>query len=347
MVVIRLLIDREKFEQAQFKWPQEHWDEGNRMILPRGRNDAEYRDRLKHLALAMDEVERILANPEVHSIEDFKAILNKYVEPLTLSQCLSRFCLSKHGNRQSTIRTYTATMKRVIDVLGDMEAAKVSRGDLEKIEATYRNAGRNAYTLHQTLNLVLRLAEEADIIEANPYKKFKTAFSGASQGGKRLDMKDSFVDKIWQAWEASPEGKERRAMALFLLQCFSGARYSDACLISMQDIERGFYISVKTGKSCPLVQSERVLAIAGQGLPIRMGYSSYRHTLIRVCESVGVASLRSHDGRRYFASALNSETGDIMVVKQALGHSTVAMTERYVTPNNEKMIAGISKIGKM
>jgi integrase len=36
-----------------------------------------------------------------------------------------------------------------------------------------------------------------------------------------------------------------------------------------------------------------------------------------------------------------------MVVKQALGHSSLSMTERYVTPNSQKLKDAIKKLGEI
>ena len=48
-----------------------------------------------------------------------------------------------------------------------------------------------------------------------------------------------------------------------------------------------------------------------------------------------------HKLRHRFATVVNDETGDLVVVQQLLGHASLATTQLYVAPNRDRMRAGV------
>lgn len=78
----------------------------------------------------------------------------------------------------------------------------------------------------------------------------------------------------------------------------------------------------------PLIANKKAKQLFSH-LPFDIHYAKYREDLTRLSKELGF-SVVSHDARRLFATLLAEQCKDITIVREALGHSSVAMTERYV-----------------
>lgn len=343
-VALRVIVGREKFEQALFKWPAEYFDQQNRMILPRGNRDADYIGCLEEALAVMRKAQAVLESAS-GGIEAFKSGWLRGAASPMLSVYMGQV-LSGRRVRESSIRQYRFRAGALCALLGEVKLSDVSEKHLKAIDSHCQSKGISPKAYHEMLRRVLEHAVEAGAIDSSPYARFK---------GRKPDRKPrrvaelgaDAVQALWDAWEREPEGKLRSAMQLLLLQCFTGARYSDACRISEADVERGVYVSLKTGAVCPLVKSDRVGALAKAGLPVYIRYKAFRYRLALISDRLGYDYRHTHDGRRFFASALNEESGDLMVVRQALGHSSVVTTERYVKPSAGRLRQAALKMGRM
>lgn len=59
----------------------------------------------------------------------------------------------------------------------------------------------------------------------------------------------------------------------------------------------------------------------------------------------GITDFRRHDARHTFASWLRMSGADLAVVRDALGHSTIKMTERYVHLDPSHIKKAVDKLG--
>ena len=58
-------------------------------------------------------------------------------------------------------------------------------------------------------------------------------------------------------------------------------------------------------------------------------------TLLNVCTRVGIVGATSHSGRRTFITKLATSGVSVRVIAEAVGHSSIATTQRYIDVNDE------------
>jgi integrase len=75
-------------------------------------------------------------------------------------------------------------------------------------------------------------------------------------------------------------------------------------------------------------------------------YQKVRRTLVAICKTAGIEEkVWTHRFRHTFATRLQDETGDILLVRDTLGHRFVGTTERYAGRTKpEKIAAALQKI---
>ena len=59
---------------------------------------------------------------------------------------------------------------------------------------------------------------------------------------------------------------------------------------------------------------------------------------------IGLPELAAHDLRRTFAQRVWEDTHDLLVVRDLLGHSSIATTQRYLVQDQAKKQAAVSAI---
>ena len=75
------------------------------------------------------------------------------------------------------------------------------------------------------------------------------------------------------------------------------------------------------------------------------GWSLYRRSFRKAVTDAGIEDFHFHDLRHCFATQLREQGVDLSTLGKLLGHSTVAMTERYahVGPNHTRVAVGTIK----
>ena len=69
----------------------------------------------------------------------------------------------------------------------------------------------------------------------------------------------------------------------------------------------------------------------------RFSPNSLQQVFKRIYENAGHQDCKSHTGRRSFATWLISDGFDIVNVQELMGHSSIAMTAKYVQANPDKL----------
>ena len=59
---------------------------------------------------------------------------------------------------------------------------------------------------------------------------------------------------------------------------------------------------------------------------------SFRKAFATACRKAGIKDLRIHDLRHTFGTMLNARGVDLPTISSLLGHSSITMTSRYITP---------------
>jgi integrase len=62
---------------------------------------------------------------------------------------------------------------------------------------------------------------------------------------------------------------------------------------------------------------------------------SFRRAFVTACKRAGIKDLRIHDLRHTFGTMLNARGVDLPTISSLLGHSSITMTSKYITPITE------------
>lgn len=168
------------------------------------------------------------------------------------------------------------------------------------------------------------------------------------KAANQIDHKDSKKEYKRRA----PQGERNKLIILFLLD--TGVRVGELCRLDMEDINmetlevevrpfrsskkskpRTVYIGRRVQKELwkYLLKREKdikhnPLFVSGQGK--RLSGDSVKHMLPRIAKRAGVKNVHPHIFRHTFAIQYLRNGGDIFTLQRLLGHSTLAMVERYL-----------------
>lgn len=152
---------------------------------------------------------------------------------------------------------------------------------------------------------------------------------------------------------------ERAVLREFLVSAYTGMRISDVQAVGDENLADGVltYVSIKTGvtASVPLrpgiADSIRWIRDCAPEIPL----ASYNRALRRIAKRAGITQtvavykagrkesgekwryLSSHSGRISFATNLHKAGVDIVSISQMMGHTSTAMTQRYIVPTGVQL----------
>lgn len=154
---------------------------------------------------------------------------------------------------------------------------------------------------------------------------------------------DSYTTRSW---------REEDIKNLFMRECLTGARTSDAVKFSLKNIvgNNFVYVSKKTKEESVIPVTDMLRKYISR--PIKV-YSrkTNNETVKRICEDLGITYtvklfvggkeqrgkksefIQMHTGRRTFCSVLAREGVNIVSISKMAGHTSTAMTDRYIVPD--------------
>ena len=143
---------------------------------------------------------------------------------------------------------------------------------------------------------------------------------------------------------------ERFAQALFLTQAFTGARYSDAINLDLNNVVDGqlVYVTEKTGVSCSVPLKPILNELIPRIRLVNISKVSYYKQIKNLSFKAGIREevkifqsgkgvikkkyecITSHTARRSFATNLYLLGADLLTISKFMGHTTQEMTTRYI-----------------
>lgn len=216
--------------------------------------------------------------------------------------------------------------------------------DLDFYLRTVRKCNNNS-TLKYITNFrkIVGRAIDKEIIEIDPFRRFKKRRTKANKRPITSDQLRTLETKVFAS--------ERLTVVrdIFVFQCYTGLAYIDVYQLRKTDIQRGidgewWIISnrQKTDASTnvPLLpkameimkkyENDPLCLQRNSVLPVRSNQkcNEYLKEIATLCNFDIV--LNTHKARRTFASTIALKNGvPINIVKEMLGHSSVAQTEQY------------------
>lgn len=265
---------------------------------------------------------------------------------LTLQTAIAEFLEAKALScSDHTLQDYGLTLRRALDYWGDCDVALVEpadvRGFLETIPGSDKNV-LNAYIgLSSFWTWVVQEGHAPEHVirrvEApKPVQMIIRPF--------RASAVTALLDNCLNVRD--------RAILLFLLD--TGVRASELCGIRLRDLDGEFVRVLGKGKKERLVpMSHRTLAAILHYLHERHGQHERflfttldgrrlkRHSLqrivLRIGQRAGVEKVHPHRFRHTFAVNYLANGGDAFTLQRILGHSTLAMVNRYLNLATEDL----------
>lgn len=273
-------------------------------------------------------------------------------------QAFAEGFLKKHASLKRSYRTdLTAYEIHLRPHFGNMPLSDIRLERIEeykaarKAEATLRKGadGKPRETSGATVNRELALlrtmlnkAVEWEYLDASPVnwrrvKKFRES------GRERYLLADERERLFAALDDSSPILRSFLVLALntgLRRGEIMGLRWAnvnlDDGLICLERAQR------KSGKVLRVPLNQSVRALLGR-LPRVSEYVlcdpktgkrvlNFRRAFMSACKAAGIQDLRIHDLRHTFATMLNARGADLPAISSLLGHSSITMTSKYITP---------------
>lgn len=230
--------------------------------------------------------------------------------------------LDRWINEQARRQRSWSRTKYIVSVLREFTAGR-TLVQIQDVAGKVRSADAMPATINRYLSVLRRianLAEEWGLIERAPKIKLLT-----EHNERHVYLTPHEVSLI--AGKCSPEvGDFVRMLAL------TGLRRGELLGLGVAAVRGGAIMldaRTKTGKPRSVPLSPEALRIAQERLPWRPTVWDIRREFGAARASCGLPQVRLHDLRHTFASFLVQSGQSMKVVKELLGHTTMAMTDRY------------------
>ena len=303
---------------------------------------------------------------EIEAAESRKPL--EHNQPTTVEQAIASFMAEKAGGQASrkTLSKYRLTLSRLLDFCTRERIMFVSAITLQHLSA-YRAMWDVVYSTpfalrneQSRLRSFFNYLVKAQLIHFNPARALSAI--KVTDDDFRVDpFSKAEVKKIIAAidkTDITPPNKDR-IRVLMLLQRWSGLSLIDAVTLERNGLIRtgnnfridcnrrktGTNVSVPIptwlGKELLRVKNRNEKYFFTSGAPHAISYVEKAYK--RVFEVAGIVNGGSHRFRHSFAVAALEAGADIRTVSRALGHKSMAITERYYAQWSQKQQAKMEK----
>jgi site-specific recombinase XerD len=265
------------------------------------------------------------------------------------------FCQYQRSLSENTVNGYRWDLKIFMEWLKDkdLDVIMVKIRDIDSFIISLRKAGKSIQTVNRkiyALKMFYRYLQRIEVLDRNPLDFIKNIrrpkllpkYLTEDQQKALLKVSvDGYKDhpNKWGSWLKDRD----RLLILVLLD--TGLRINEVCSMKKTDInlkEGILRIIGKGGKEREIILSDRCIE-AIKGIPPNGSeeilffnqwkkHLNSRHAFRIVKEigrKAGIASLHPHLLRHTYASNLRRKGADLLLIKEALGHSSVTSTEIY------------------
>ena len=305
--------------------------------------------------------------------EELFAIRNDAADPMqhrtelreapTVAELLDRFFAETVPARMEagrmashTVKVYTSQARLYIrPLLGRCKVASVKRGDVEAFAARIKSPSQR----NRTMQLLSRLFTEAERWEwrqehSNPVRLVGRAVERPRErvlSPNELTALASALDSLESAHPFPVNAIRVAAM--------TGLRISEVLGLEWGrvDIETGrASLETKTGprvmplpiavvdllNRLPRVNGNPYI-FAGARRGSAVGYKLTRDMFCKAAANAGIANVRLHDLRRSLATRLAGAGVNAYLLRDVLGHKTLAMSNRYVRAAGDALVDAVEK----
>jgi integrase len=265
-------------------------------------------------------------------------------------QSFNEFCQSQLDSDKSlkttTKRPHQNTINKLTDYKARIEFSEIDYSLIEGFDRNLRNEGLNLNSIqghHKRLGKYITIAINKDLIEKNPYRKFKT--KGEEVDRTFLLMEE--IDRI-EALDYSENLKIDRIKDLFLFGCYTGLRFGDLMALAPDHLEttaKGIQVKIKQQKVNTTVYLPLYALFNGRGEQIIKKYLAPDQKSIFAKISNQKANeflkyiqhdatinkcLSMHAARHTFGTQMAARTEDPFLIMRLMGHRDVRTSQEYI-----------------
>ena len=245
---------------------------------------------------------------------------------------------------EKTVSDYRKQARRYVGpMLGALQVAKVTRHHVEKFAATMAKTPAQRNRTLAFLSRIFTLGEhwEWRPQHTNPVRGIERA---KEQARDRV-LAPSELAALAGALDAL-EAAYPSPVAAIRVAAMSGLRISECLSMAWEHVSfetaRATLPKTKTGRRVvplaapvldllhrlPRVNGNAYVFAGGRGAAVT--YKTTRRVFAEACDRAGLCDVRLHDLRRSVATGLAASGLGVFAIRDVLGHSTLAMSNRYV-----------------
>ncbi len=289
------------------------------------------------------------------------------MDPITMGKAWALFSRQLHADGRSlhTIRQATRHIRLLSRYLPEHRPCEITHEDIaiffNSDVARCVNGGRtkrptSLNCLRSSLRTFFRYLHRAGYVERDPTLLLRLARTGVAPP-RGISEKER--QRLFAAMAASRSRAARRDEVLFGLLLASGIRIGSALALDVGDLDvEECSLVLRTTKGgvpqrayAPREVMARLAAwIGGRtsgavfcGLgERRLGARQAHRRLAEWCRKAGIhRAISPHAFRHAFALRIYAQTADVLIVKEALGHRSVASTVVYARASGERVRAAV------
>lgn len=265
------------------------------------------------------------------------------------------------GSKRSWNADLSKFNNHLIPKFGNRRLTEITMRDIQLYHAQVRQS-HSAGSANRHLSVISKLykcAIQWGIVERNPcagVKKFQE-----NNAMQRFLTPDE-IRRLYKAMD-DMNGRSVMTIASLKLLLLTGARRSEALTARWEnvDLERGIWRipHTKNGRAHHVMLSDEAKELLAklprvEGSPwVFPGRDPSKHVvdprkcLDQLMDAAGIERIRIHDLRHTFASLCAQSGHDLYLIKQALNHSDIQVTQRYAHLTSDNLRTAVQSVGSI
>jgi integrase len=266
---------------------------------------------------------------------------------------------------KSMKRSWNADLSKfnnhLIPKFGNRRLTEVTMRDIQLYHAQVRQS-HSAGTANRHLSVISKMykcAIQWGVVERNPctgVKKFQ------ENNAQQRFLSPDEIRRLYKAMD-DMNGRSVMTIASLKLLLLTGTRRSEALTARWEnvDLERGIWRipHTKNGRAHHVMLSDEAKDLLAklpkvEGSPwVFPGRDPSKHVvdprkcLDQLMDAAGIERIRIHDLRHTFASLCAQSGHDLYLIKQALNHSDIQVTQRYAHLTSENLRTAVQSVGSI
>ncbi|MEI6560160.1 MAG: site-specific integrase [Rhodospirillaceae bacterium] len=309
---------------------------------------------------ARSQAELILADV-ARGIDPVAEAKAKLAAAFTVSDLADRYMIQhvQVKNKPSTQWEVGRLVDRIVKPeLGAIAVADITRGEISNLHHRHRNTPRQANIILAVLSKMFSLAEVWGFRPdgSNPCRLIERY----QETRRERHLSDEEMTRVGKALADASSSVLPGIIAAIRLLSATGCRLGEVLALRWEDVDLevgAFYIRDPKNKT-PRVHPIGAMVVAfisemersgpwlvhGEDPDRPLNPSSLDHAWSRIRGAAGIPDVRVHDLRHGVGTAAGATGANAFLIRDMLGHKTIAMTGRYVNRDADPLRELVGKV---